>query len=208
MADLLLFFAALVAIYLTPGPDMLLVLGTSVSSGPKNAMAVAMGLAIARGCHVLLAAVGLATLFATHPWAYHTVRLLGAAYLLYLGWQFFRTGHSPHGQPQSTAGTLSSVGYFADLRRGLATNLLNPKSLIFCSVLLPQFIHPESSGIAEQFAILALILVLTGLVFDFVYAVLGRTLLAVTSGNARYRRAQNNIFGCLLTGIGLKVALG
>ncbi|WP_379866034.1 LysE family translocator [Marinobacter sp. M5B] len=208
MADLLLFLTALVAIYLTPGPDMLLVLGTSVSSGPRNAMAVAVGLAIARGCHVLLAAVGLATLFATHPWTYHTVRLLGAAYLLYLGWQFFRTGHSLPDQPQSAAGTLPSVGYLADFQRGLATNLLNPKSLIFCSVLLPQFIHPELSGIAGQFAILALILVLTGLVFDFTYAVLGRALWAVTSGNARYRRAQNNLFGCLLTGIGLKVALG
>lgn len=187
---------------------MLLVLGTSVSSGRGKAMAVVVGLAIARGCHVLLAAVGLATLFATHPWTYHTVRLLGAAYLLYLGWQFFRTGHSLHDQPQSAAGTLPSVGYLANFQRGLATNLLNPKSLIFCSVLLPQFIHPELSGIAGQFAILALILVLTGLVFDFVYAFLGRALWAVTSGNARYCRAQNNIFGCLLTGIGLKVALG
>ena len=64
---------------------MFLVLGTSVSSGPRNAMAVAVGLAIVRGCHVLLAAVGLATLFATHPWTYHTVRLLGAAYLLLPG---------------------------------------------------------------------------------------------------------------------------
>ena len=68
------------------------------------------------------------------------------------------------------------MGYLADFQRGLATNLLNPKSLIFCSVLLPQFIHPELSGIAGQFAILALILVLTGLVFDFTYAVLGRAL--------------------------------
>lgn len=43
-------------------------------------------------------------------------------------------------------GTLLSVGYLVDFQRGLATNLLNPKSLIFCSVLLPQFIHPELSG--------------------------------------------------------------
>ncbi|MFN2361989.1 MAG: LysE family translocator [Marinobacter sp.] len=207
MADLLLFLTALVAIYLAPGPDMILVLGTSVSSGPRKAMAVAVGLAIARGCHVLLAAVGLATLFATHPWTYHTVRFLGAAYLLYLGWQFFRTGHSLDDQPQPEAGTLQAAGYLAGFRRGLATNLLNPKSLIFCSVLLPQFIQPELSGIAGQFAILALILVLTGLVFDFAYAVLGRALWALTSGNIRYHRAQNNLFGCLMMGIGLKVAL-
>lgn len=207
MVDLLLFLAALVAIYLAPGPDMILVIGSSVNSGARNAMAVAVGLAIARGCHVLLAAVGLATLFATHPWAYHTVRILGAAYLLYLGWQFFRTDNSLHDQPRSVAGTLLSTGYVTCVRRGVATNLLNPKSLIFCSVLLPQFIQPEPSGSAIQFAILALILVLTGMVFDFAYAILGRALWVLTSGNARYRRVQNNIFGCILTSIGLKVAL-
>lgn len=207
MTDLLLFLTALVAIYLAPGPDMILVLGTSAGRGPKQAMAVAVGLAIARGCHVLLAAAGLAALFATHPWTYHTVRLLGAAYLLYLGWQFFRTGHSLHEQPQTLAGTLPAAGYLSGIQRGLTTNLLNPKSLIFCSVLLPQFIQPELSGIAEQFTILALILVLTGLAFDFAYAVLGRALWALTSGNVRYHRARNNLFGCLMTGIGLKVAL-
>ncbi|ERS12079.1 hypothetical protein Q673_00300 [Marinobacter sp. EN3] len=207
MADFLVFLAALAAIYLAPGPDMILVLGTSVSGGTRKAMAVALGLAIARGCHVLLAAVGLATLLATYPWTYHTIRILGAAYLLYLGWQFFRTAHTLQSNPHSIAGTQPSAGYLASFRRGLATNLFNPKSLIFCSVLLPQFIHSEDSGIVGQFAILALILVLTGLVFDFAYALLGRLLWALTNSNARYRRAQNNLFGFLLTGIALKVAL-
>ncbi|MDL0432642.1 LysE family translocator [Marinobacter sp. TBZ242] len=206
MSDLFLFFTALVAIYLAPGPDMILVLGTTVSEGAKHAIATATGLALARSIHVLLAAVGLAALFESQPWTYHTVRLLGAGYLLYLGWQFLRKASALPTRSVLAAAGLPSRGYLAAFRRGLATNLLNPKSLIFCSVLLPQFIHPELSGVAGQFAILALILVLTGFAFDVGYALMGRGLWAITAENARYQKAQNNVFALLLMCIGLKVA--
>lgn len=206
MTELLLFFLALVTIYLAPGPDMILILGTTVSQGVRSAIATAVGLAVARSIHVLLAAVGLAALFESQPWAYHSVRLSGAAYLIYLGWQFFRkTGDLPAQSTVATAGS-ASRGYLPALHRGLATNLLNPKSLILCSVLLPQFINPELSGVASQFAILALVLVLTGFAFDISYALMGRWLWALTAENARYQRAQNNLFALLMMGIGLKVA--
>ena len=207
MGDLLLFFMALLAIYLAPGPDMILVLGTTVSEGPRHAIATAVGLAGARSIHVLLAAVGLAALFASQPWTYHTVRLLGAAYLFYLGWQFLRKTSSLPAQSDLATAGVTKPGYLAAFRRGLATNLLNPKSLIFCSVLLPQFIHPELSGVAGQFAVLALILVLTGFAFDLAYALLGRGLWALTSASARYQKAQNSVFALLMMGIGVKVAL-
>ncbi|KPP97650.1 LysE family translocator [Marinobacter sp. HL-58] len=206
MNELFLFSTALVAIYLAPGPDMILVLGTTVRDGQRQAIATAAGLAVARSIHVLLAAVGLAALFDSQPWSYHTVRLLGAAYLLYLGWQFLRNSGALPEQSALAAGN-KRRGYLAAFRRGLATNLLNPKSLIFCSVLLPQFIHPELSGVAEQFAVLAVILVLTGFAFDLAFAFLGRGLWALTAGNARYQKVQNNVFALLMMGIGLKVAL-
>jgi len=205
--DLLLFFTALVMIYLTPGPDMILLLGTSVSEGVRHALAVALGLAVARGSHVLLAAVGLGALFEAHAWAYNTVRLIGAAYLLYLGWQFFRNGMIVREQPQLMACVRTKISYVAAFKKGLATNLLNPKSLIFCSVLLPQFIQPERSGLAVQFTVLALILVLTGLVFDIAYAALGRVLWGVSTRNGKYYRAQNYLFSLLMAALGVKLGL-
>lgn len=206
MDGLFLFTSALVAIYLVPGPDMILVLGTTVSEGPRRAIATAVGLAVARSIHVLLAAVGLAALFVSQPWTYHTIRLLGAAYLLYLGWQFLGKASALPATNDLAAAGMAKSGYLVAFRRGLATNLLNPKSLIFCSVLLPQFIRPELSGVAGQFAVLAAILVLTGFVFDLAYALLGRGLWAITAENARYQKAQNNVFALLMMSIGLKVA--
>lgn len=206
MGDLLFFFAALVAIYLTPGPDMVLVLGTTVSEGPRQAIATSVGLAVARSTHVFLAAAGLATLFESQPWTYHTVRLLGAVYLLYLGWQFLKKNTVLPEQDVLAGMAAAKPGLLAAFRRGLVTNFLNPKSLIFCSVLLPQFIYPELSGVAGQFAVLALMLVLTGFAFDLAYALLGRGLWAITAENAKYQKAQNNVFALLMLGIGMKVA--
>ena len=95
MAGLWLFFMALTVVYLLPGPDMILLLQTGARQGKGAALATAVGLGIARGCHVALAALGLATLFKAAPWTFDIVRLAGAAYLLWLGIQCLRTTMLP-----------------------------------------------------------------------------------------------------------------
>lgn len=205
MGDLFLFSSALVAIYLTPGPDMLLVLSTSVNSGTRQAVAVSIGLALARSLHVLLAAIGLAALLQTTPWAYHAVRLAGAAYLLYLAWRFLtletvtiQTSGGPPEKPYSR--------YLRSFSHGALTNLLNPKSLIFCSVLLPQFVKP-ALDVTFQFVVLGLILVFIGFGFDLIYSVIGREASAFTDSRKGVQKIQNWIVAGLLTVIGLKVGL-
>ncbi len=136
------FLIALAVVYLVPGPDMLLLFQTGARQGRRAALVTALGLALARACHVLMAATGLALLFRTAPWTFDLVRLLGAAYLAWLGLQMLRGGGLA--LPTSDAGSAPVVPH-ADRRallRGLLTNLLNPKALLFCSVLLPQFVSP------------------------------------------------------------------
>lgn len=205
MGDLLLFCSALMAIYLTPGPDMLLVLNTSINSGTRQAVAISIGLALARSLHVLLAAIGLAALLQTTPWAYHAVRLGGAAYLLYLAWRVLTRKTITI----QTAGALTEKPrsrYLRSFSQGVLTNLLNPKSLIFCSVLLPQFVKPEQD-VASQFALLGLIMVCIGLGFDLIYSVIGREVSAFTASRKGVQKMQNWIVAGLLAAIGLKVGL-
>lgn len=131
------FLIALAVVYLVPGPDMLLLFQTGARQGRRAALVTALGLALARACHVLMAATGLALLFRTAPWTFDLVRLLGAVYLAWLGLQMLRGGGLA--LPTSDAGSAPVVPH-ADRRallRGLLTNLLNPKALLFCSVLLP-----------------------------------------------------------------------
>ncbi|WP_185022337.1 LysE family transporter, partial [Pseudomonas fluorescens] len=92
------------------------------------ALATAIGLAIARGCHVALAALGLATLFKAAPWTFEVVRLAGAAYLLWLGIQCLRSNMLPNLNTNGTAA--AKLAWREAIQRGLLTNLLNPKALL------------------------------------------------------------------------------
>ncbi|WBH38499.1 Homoserine/homoserine lactone efflux protein [Pseudomonas aeruginosa] len=201
------FLIALAVVYLVPGPDMLLLFQTGARQGRRAALVTALGLALARACHVLMAATGLALLFRTAPWTFDLVRLLGAAYLAWLGLQMLRGGGLA--LPTSDAGSAPVVPH-ADRRallRGLLTNLLNPKALLFCSVLLPQFVSPEAGSLAVQFAALGTVLVLVGLAFDCAYALAGGRLGRWLASRPRAQRLQQWGFGGLLIGFGVRLAL-
>ncbi|WP_085532691.1 MULTISPECIES: LysE family translocator [unclassified Pseudomonas] len=202
MAQLWMFFLALAVVYLLPGPDMILLLQTGARQGKGLALATAVGLAIARGCHVALAALGLATLFKAAPWTFEVVRLGGATYLLWLGVQCLRANLLPCLQDGQAA---SALRWRGAIRRGLLTNLLNPKALLFCSVLLPQFIDPQAGPVAAQFASLGLLLVLVGLLFDSAYALAGAWIGRWLAHNRAAQRVQQWLFGSLLIGFAVRL---
>lgn len=116
MQGLWLFFMALAVVYLLPGPDMILLLQTGARQGKGAALATAVGLGIARGCHVALAALGLAALFKAAPWTFDVVRLAGAAYLLWIGIQCLRTTMLPSLPSADPTGEKPRWG--AAIRRG------------------------------------------------------------------------------------------
>lgn len=203
MASLWLFFLALAVVFLLPGPDMILLLQTGARQGRGAALATAIGLGIARGCHVALAALGLAALFKAAPWTFEVVRLTGAAYLLWIGIQCLRSTLVPNlngGDVAQTQGQWREA-----VRRGLLTNLLNPKALLFCSVLLPQFIVADGAPVLTQFAMLGMLLVGVGLLFDSAYALTGAALGRWLQHSPTAQRVQQWLFGSLLIGFALRL---
>ena len=204
MEDIGLYLLALAMIFLMPGPDMILLLQTGARQGRGAALATALGLAIARGCHVALAAMGLATLFKVAPWTFDIVRITGAAYLLWLGMQMFK--------PRALAllnaegDTPQAASWSASIRRGLLTNLLNPKAVLFCSVLLPQFISPQAGPVTTQFAMLGVVLLSVGLVFDSGYALAGTWIGRWLERSPAAQRLQQWLFGGLLIGFAARLA--
>lgn len=206
LADLWMFTGALAVIYLVPGADMVLILQTGTLQGRAQALAVAIGLALARAAHVFLAAIGLAALLRTAPWAFEIVRVVGAAYLIWLGVGIVRT------RSLSSRGVVMSVrddrrSGSASVRRGFLTNLLNPKALLFCSVLLPQFIRLEQGSVPGQFLLFGAILVGVGLVFDLAYASAGMLLNRLFVRHPLVEVFQRWTFALLLMGFGVHLAL-
>ncbi|OOV88016.1 LysE family translocator [Oceanospirillum linum] len=167
LTELSVYVFTLGAAYLLPGPDMALVMTSVSDKGIKQALMTSLGLSAARGLHVLLAALGLAALLAAHPGLLRVVQWIGAAYLLFLAWKILSARtltqkKAPAGNPQRLQA----------IRRGFLTSLLNPKALMFCSLLLPQFISQQShsASVLTQYLYLGVVLVVTGILFDLLIA--------------------------------------
>ena len=199
-----LFVTALVVVYLLPGPDMILVWQTGVAEGRVRASVVALGLAAARAVHVALAGFGLAAVFHTLPWTWEVARLTGAAWLVHLGAGVWRATAVDFAHPDASAVPRGLAGAFG---RGLATNLLNPKALVFCSMLLPQFVRPDLGAVDMQFLRLGAVLVALGLAFDLLYGLSGARMSEWLDERPRLARAQRGVFAALLIGFGLRLAL-
>lgn len=158
------YLAALAGVYILPGPDMALVIATGAARGARTAAVTACGIALSRATHVLLSGMGLAALMVAHPGMLSLVKWIGAVYLCYLAVQLVRADIR---LPAETAATRTAGSF---LLRGFLTNLLNPKALLFCSLLLPQFISDGAGPVLVQYLWLGGLLVATGLMFDILYA--------------------------------------
>lgn len=187
-ADLLVFMAALVAIYLLPGPDMALILSISAFGGRRSGLMAAVGLALSRAFHILLTALGLAALLNAHPLLFDLVRWIGAAYLCWLAWKLLQTSGSTH-EPTPT---IQQAGWRA-LQKGFLTNLLNPKALMFCALLVPQFISP-TGNLLEQYLLLGTILIALGTLFDVLYVLLSSGLARHFSGSRTGKKIARIVF--------------
>lgn len=184
----------------------MLILQTGAIRGRAKALAVACGFAFARAAHVFLAAIGLAALLKTEPWTFEIVRIGGVAYLIWLGIGILRSRYT---LPEEAAisGTDGGWSWFGSLRRGLLTNILNPKALLFCSVLLPQFIRPDYGSTPGQFLLLGTILVAIGFLFDLLYVGAGEILGRWLVRHPLVQILQRWVFASLLIGFGVRLAL-
>ncbi|WP_309604004.1 LysE family translocator [Phenylobacterium sp.] len=125
---------------LTPGLDTALILRTASVEGPKRAAMAAIG--ITTGCLVwgAAAALGLGALLAASTFAFTLLKWAGAAYLVWLGLNLML---KPRDRLDVTGGAPLADGDLTWLRRGLLTNLLNPKVGVFYISFLPQFLPAD-----------------------------------------------------------------
>lgn len=202
LSTLALFSLACLALTATPGPDMLLIASRSVSQGRSAGFASLAGIQAGTYCHAIAAAFGLSQLFLAVPLAYDLVRYAGAAYLLYLAVQAFRST----GRLASPAVPATRYPVARMFRQGLLTNLLNPKMALFVLALFPQFVRPDAGSVAGQVLILATILNLIGLVVNGMVIVTASRVGLLLSGRSRFRRASQFFLGTVFTSLAARLA--
>lgn len=206
---LAVFIAALLVVYAVPGPDMALVLQTSIGRGVRSGFAAAGGLGLARATHVTLSACGVAALLRNAPWLYDVVRYGGAVYLAWVGIQIFRSPvfALPDGAGANEVEQGGAHPLRATFVKGLLTNLLNPKALLFCSVLLPQFVRPEAGPLAWQMVELGAVLLIIGACFDAMYAIGAARIAGWMRAHPLAQTLQRWTFSAALIGFALRLSL-
>lgn len=198
---LLALFAVTTAVAMvTPGPDMLFILGCGMRGGPRAGLLATAGVATSETVHVTVAAAGLAALFTAVPVAFTAVRIVGAAYLIYLGVQTIRHRRTA---VAAAGGVSASRAYL----RGLATNLLNPKMVTFTIAFLPQFVDPALGRVWLQFAVLGVVLVAMEFVVDGTVGVLAGRIGGWLRRRRTARRGVDIATGGIFIGLGVRLAV-
>ncbi|KVS16290.1 LysE family translocator [Burkholderia multivorans] len=200
---LFIYLAALAAIYAVPGPDMALVLQTSIGRGVRPGIAAAAGLSLSRSAHVTLSACGVAALIRGAPWLYEAIRYGGALYLGYVAIQVFRSPVFDVGNGDAAAAGKLRQSFV----KGLLTNLLNPKALLFCSVLLPQFVRPEAGPVVWQMFALGALLVAAGVCFDLACVFGASRIAAWMRAHPLAQTVQRWTFSAALLGFALRLSM-
>ncbi len=153
--QILPFLLAAVLLTATPGPDNLMVPSVGASRGRRLGMA--FGLGCAAGClsHTLLAVLGVSAVLAASPVAFTALRVLGGAYLIWLGIGALRS-RGGAGLPVvvADAGGDSAARQFF---KGMLANAINPKVVLFFLSFLPQFVVPAQGDLPLQLAVLGVV---------------------------------------------------
>jgi len=197
----LAFFAASWVIAISPGSGAVLSMSHGLAYGVRNASATIVGLQLGLAVVLLVAGVGVGALLLASATAFTVVKVLGAAYLIWLGFQQWRAPvQASGGSHAQSAGVPGLPSLRQRVTLGFFTNVTNPKGIVFMVAVLPQFIDPN-----RPLWLQLLILLATSIGVDLV-VMHGYAFLASRAqrwlATARARRAQNRVFGGVLMAMG------
>jgi threonine/homoserine/homoserine lactone efflux protein len=201
--DYWLFVASGILLNLTPGQDTFYILGRSIAQGVRVGVASAFGISVGSVIHTTMAAAGLSAVLATSASAFMVVKLVGAAYLVYLGVQMLM---SP-GSVEGPAGPRSGASVLTAFRDGIVTNVLNPKVALFFLALMPQFIDRDSDAKIAAFIVLGLTFITTGTIWCLTLAVSAGSLRGFFIRNPTGMNVVSRAAGGLFVLLGLRLAV-
>ncbi|BCJ90940.1 threonine transporter RhtB [Terrihabitans soli] len=152
-ANLAKFLLTVFVIEITPGPNMGYLAALSMTRGRAAGLAATAGVAAGLTVHAVAAAFGAGALISASPILYEALRWAGVLFLIWLAYEGWRDAET---SPAQAAGGGDAHGLFW---RGLVTNVLNPKSVLFFVAVVPRFIEEERGGIFQQLALLGILYV-------------------------------------------------
>ncbi|GEN36280.1 LysE family translocator [Aneurinibacillus danicus] len=196
------FVLVVLALFLIPGPAVMLTLARSISGGRRIGIYTGIGIAVGDLIHTLALTLGLSAILMTSALAFEVVKYLGAAYLFYLGVRAFLEKSAGIHMP-----SVQRIDSHRAFRQAVLTEVLNPKTALFFLSFLPQFVQPEDGQVIIQLLVLGLTFVTLSIFYTTLLAFTAGSLGQWLSQHQGIARWQGKIMGFIYSGLGVQIAL-
>lgn len=195
-----LFVIAASTLLIIPGPAVFYIMARSIDQGKKAGLVSVLGVSLGGSVHVLAGAIGVSAILMTSATAFHIVKYLGAAYLIYLGCKTLlsKADSTTSDIPKAPRKKLRKIFYESAL-----VEVMNPKTALFFLAFFPQFISPTAGSVTAQFLLLGTIFIILAFVSDGLYAFLAASMRKRIVGSRASSKVMNRITGYLYIALGI-----
>jgi threonine/homoserine/homoserine lactone efflux protein len=204
IASVVAFAALSFVLIAVPGPSVMFVVSRGVALGRRAALLTVAGNAAGVYVQVMLVAVGLGAIVQRSIVLLGAVKLLGAAYLVWLGVQAIRHRHALAGEVDVVVRVRSTRSVVTD---GFVVGVANPKAIVFFAAILPQYVDAAGAPIGLQMAVLGLVFVAIALVSDGAWGLLAGTARRWFSRSPRRLARLGGVGGLTMIGLGVHLAV-
>ncbi|MEB3965240.1 LysE family translocator [Streptomyces kunmingensis] len=208
--DRLLAFAAMsFLLILVPGPSVLFVIGRALAQGRRAALTTVVGNTLGAYALVVAVALGVGSVVERSIVVFTTLKLVGAAYLIYLGVRAIRQRRSLQTVFEKGDGDDADpgAGTLRTLREGFVVGVANPKTIVFFAAVLPQFVDREAGHAALQMLLLGLVFNVIAVASDSVWGLAASTARTWFARSPRRLAMVGGTGGLAMVGLGVTVAV-
>lgn len=198
----LAFMVTSIVIIVIPGPSVLFVIGRSLSLGRRAGALSVVGNALGTVPAVVAVAFGVGAIVASSVVAFTIIKIVGAAYLVWLGIQAIRHRHD-HRADVAREPTPA----WRLLRQGFIVGATNPKTIAFFVAVLPQFVSPAAGPVWAQLLLLGLVFQTIALVCDSIWVLAAGTARTWFARSPRRMSTLSGTGGVMMIGLGGTLAL-
>ncbi|MFC5183171.1 LysE family translocator [Actinomadura harenae] len=199
---LLAFCAMATVIILVPGPSVLFVVGRALAHGRRTALTSVIGNEAGALLLSVAVAFGVGSLVAESALLFTTIKLVGAAYLVYLGVQALRQRRKLSEALATTDGSAGRRAFW----QGLVVGVTNPKTSVFFAAVLPQFVDRGAGHVPLQMALFGLIFCAIALVLDSAWGLAAASARTWLARSPRRLAAIGGTGGLMMIGLGVAIA--
>ena len=204
-SQVLAFVLLSAVIIAVPGPSVLFTIGRALTVGRREALLTVVGNAIGVYLQIVAVAVGIGVVVERSAAVFTVIKLVGAAYLVFLGVQAIR--HRRKITEVLAEGMPTVVPSRRALRDGIIVGLANPKSIVFFVVALPQFTNPAAGSVPLQMLVLGALFPVMAIMLDSVWALLAATARTWFSRSPRRLELVGGAGGLMMIGLGATIAI-